>query len=53
MIVEDQLQLFTKEKDYKGKCMEIIPSPNPKVKGKEKEIMNDDIDLEEDIMIPN
>ena len=52
MIAEDKLQPSTKDKnDEKGK--EIIPSPNPKVKGKVKEIIFDEVDLEEDIVIQN
>ena len=37
--------------DEKGK--EIIPSPNPKAKRKEKETSTNEVDLEEDIVIPN
>ena len=52
MIVEDKLQLSTHSKDD-GKVKEIVPSPNPKAKGKQKENSIDEADLKEDIVILN
>ena len=52
MTVEENLQLSTQRKDD-GIGKEVVPSHNPKAKKKVKETSIDELDLDEDIVIPN